>query len=150
MPGIKNRGSQIQRNRTKYKRNKMETEEVLLEEDIQEEVEERAEPVEILYRDFQVESGNKETRTVEMSVSSEAPVERMWAGVTGLEILDHSPDSINLKRFDNGSAPLLMDHDPTKQIGVIDSIRLDQSQRKLRASAGLPSKTFGSSPVTIV
>ncbi len=28
-----------------------------------------------------------------------------------------------------------MDHDPTKQIGVIDSIRLDQSQRKLRASA---------------
>ena len=93
----------------------METEEeVLLEEDTTAEVEERAEPVEILYRDFQVESGNKETRTVEMSVSSEAPVERMWAGVTGLEILDHSQDSINIKRFENGSAPLLMDHDPTK------------------------------------
>ena len=38
----------------------METEEVLLEEDTPEEVEERAEPLEILYREFQVESGNKE------------------------------------------------------------------------------------------
>ena len=111
----------------------METEEVLLEEEMPEKVEERAEPLEILYRDLLVESGNKETRTVEMSVSSEAPVERMWAGVTGLEILDHSPDSINLERFKDGTAPLLMDHNPEKQIGVIDSIRLDQSQRKLRA-----------------
>ena len=74
MPGIKNRGSQIHRDRTKYKRNKMEIEEVLLEEDMPEEVEERTEPVEILYRDFQVESSNKETLTVEMSVSSEAPI----------------------------------------------------------------------------
>ena len=57
----------------------------------------------------------------------------MWVGVTGLEILDHSPDSINLKRFKDGTAPLFMNHDPAKQIGVIDSIRLDQSQRKLRA-----------------
>ena len=97
----------------------METkEEVLLEDDI----EERRELAEIQYRDFQVESSDKETRTVEMSVSSEAPVKRMWAGVTGLEILDHSPDSIDLKRFDNGSAPLLMDHDPTKQIRVIYNI----------------------------
>ena len=57
----------------------METkEEVLREEDTPEEVEERAEPLEILYRDFQVDSGNKETRTVEMNVSSEAPIERMY------------------------------------------------------------------------
>ena len=90
---------------------------------------------EIHYRDFQVESGNSEARTVEMSVSSEAPVKRNWGGVEGIEVLDHSPDSINLERFENGSAPLLMDHDPGKQIGVIDSIRLDQSQRKLRATA---------------
>ena len=75
-------------------------EEVLLEDDI----EERQELDEIQYRDFQVESGNKETPTVEMSVSSETLVERMWAGITGLEILDHSLDSINLGRFENGSA----------------------------------------------
>ena len=88
---------------------------------------------EIHYRDFQIESGNTEARTVEMSVSSEAPVSRMWGGVEGLEILDHSTDSINLERFQKGSAPLLMDHDPTKQVGVIDDICLDTYQRKLRA-----------------
>ena len=93
------------------------------------------EATEIHNWDFQMESGNTETRTVEMSVSSEAPVARMWAGVEGVEILDHSQDSINLERFTNGSAPLLMDYDPTKQIGVIDDIRLDTSQRKLRATA---------------
>ena len=92
-------------------------------------------PLEINYRDFQIESSDTEARTVEMSVSSEAPVTRMWGGVEGQEILDHSLDSINLERFENGSAPLLMDHDPTRQVGVIDSIRLDSYQRKLRATA---------------
>ena len=72
---------------------------------------------------------------MEKSVSSEAPVTRMWGGVEGEKILDHSADSVNLERFENGYAPLLLDHDPTKQIGVIDSIRLDTSQRKLRATA---------------
>ena len=90
---------------------------------------------EIHYRDFQIESGKTEAKTVEMSVSSEAPVSRMWGGVEGLEFLDHSTDSINLERFQKGSAPLLMDHNPEKQIGVIDDIRLDTSQRKLRATA---------------
>ena len=52
----------------------------------------------------------------------------MWGGVVGLEVLDDSPDSINLERFKEGTVPLLMDHDLTKQIGVIDNIRLDQSQ----------------------
>ena len=89
----------------------------------------------IEYRDFQIESQNTEARTVEMSVSSEAPVLRNWGGVEGNEILDHSTESINLERFESGSAPLLMDHDPSRQIGVIDSIRLDSTQRKLRATA---------------
>ena len=62
------------------------------------------EATEIHNWDFQMESGNTETRTVEMSVSSEAPVARMWGGVEGVEILDHSQDSINLERFTNGSA----------------------------------------------
>ena len=67
MKGIKNRGSQVHRDRTKYKRNKMETkEEVLLEDDL----EERQELDEIQYRYFQVKSSDKESRTVEMSVSS--------------------------------------------------------------------------------
>jgi HK97 family phage major capsid protein len=96
---------------------------------------ESKQPLEINYRDFQIESQNTEARTVEMSVSSEAPVLRNWGGVEGNEILDHSNESINLERFESGSAPLLMDHDPSRQIGVIDSIRLDSTQRKLRATA---------------
>ena len=36
---------------------------------------------EIHYRDFQIESGDTEARTVEMSVSSENPLKRMWGGV---------------------------------------------------------------------
>ena len=102
---------------------------------IEEDDKDRKQDLEIQYRDFQIESANKESRTVEMSVSSEAPVRRMWGGVEGMEILDHSRSSINLERFETGSAPLLMDHDPTRQIGVIDSIRLDTAQRKLRATA---------------
>ncbi|MDP7500000.1 MAG: HK97 family phage prohead protease, partial [SAR324 cluster bacterium] len=112
-----------------------------MEHEIQENIEDndveetRVMPDEVHYRDFQIESGDKESRTVEMSVSSEAPVTRNWGGVEGIEVLDHSPDSIDLTRFERGAAPLLLDHDPTKQVGVIDSIRLDQSQRKLRATA---------------
>ena len=41
------------------------------------------ESLEIHYRDFQVESESDESRTVEKSVSSEAPVTRMWGGVEG-------------------------------------------------------------------
>ena len=103
--------------------------------EVDEQEETRAIPDEVHYRDFQIESGDRESRTVKMSVSSEAPVTRNWGGVEGIEVLDHSPDSIDLTRFERGAAPLLLDHDPTKQIGVIDSIRLDQSQRNLRATA---------------
>ena len=40
---------------------------------------------EIHYRYFQVESGNTETRSIEMSVSSETPVTRMLSGVEGVK-----------------------------------------------------------------
>ena len=45
---------------------------------------------EIHYRYFQVESGNTETRSIEMSVSSETPVTRILGEFEGVEILDHS------------------------------------------------------------
>ena len=89
----------------------------------------------IEYRDFKIDSEDTNTKTIEMSVSSESPVNRNWNGIQGREVLDHSPESVDLTRFENGSGPLLLDHDPEKMIGVIDSIRLDESQRKLRATA---------------
>lgn len=71
----------------------------------------------VLLREFELDraSVNEADRTVELSFSSEAPVER-WFGV---EILDHSPSSVDLSRLNNGGA-LLMDHNTRDQVGVIE------------------------------
>ena len=69
-------------------------------------------------------------RRVRMAISSEMPVERMG----GMEILEHSAGAIDLSFLNSGRAPLLLDHDPTQQIGVIESVSLDESARKLRAT----------------
>jgi len=73
---------------------------------------------------------NADTRRVKIAVSSEAPVERSF----GTEILDHKASSIDLSFLNSGRAPLLLDHDPTQQIGVVESVDLDGSARRLRAT----------------
>jgi HK97 family phage major capsid protein len=74
---------------------------------------------------------DEDTRTVRMSISSEYPVQRSF----GMEVLEHSSDAIDLSFLNSGRAPLLLDHDPEKQIGVIESVELDGSARRLRATA---------------
>jgi len=69
---------------------------------------------------------NEEKRTVELSFSSEEPVERFF----GAEILDHNPKSVRLGRLRDGG-PLLMDHNTTDQIGVVDNVSI--ADRKGRA-----------------
>ena len=71
----------------------------------------------------------EDDRRVRMAISSEQPVERSF----GIEVLDHNPESIDLSFLNSGRAPLLLDHDPEKQIGVIESVSLDGATRKLRA-----------------
>lgn len=56
-------------------------------------------------------------RTVELAFSSEEPYERWW----GIEILDHSPGSVNLERLNDGRHPLLLNHDTEDQVGVIET-----------------------------
>jgi len=73
---------------------------------------------------------NAESRTVQIAVSSEEPVERSF----GKEVLEHSAEAIDLSFLASGRAPLLLDHDPEKQIGVIESVELDGSARRLRAT----------------
>lgn len=80
--------------------------------------------IETLYRNFEVRSINEENRTVDLSFSSEEPYERYW----GIEILDHSPTSVNLSRLNN-AAPLLLNHDTENQIGVVESAAIS-SERK--------------------
>lgn len=69
-------------------------------------------------------------RTVRIAVSSEEPVERSF----GAEILDHSEASIDLDFARSGRMPLLLDHDPRQQIGVVENVDLDGSTRRLRAT----------------
>lgn len=68
-----------------------------------------------------------EKRTVEVAVSSEYPFKRWF----GMEILDHSAESVDLTRLKNG-APLLDQHNDWRQIGVVEDAWLD-GDRKLRA-----------------
>lgn len=65
-------------------------------------------------------------RTIELSFSSEQPVERWF----GMEILDHSIESVDLSRVNN-SAAVLWNHNSDKQIGVVEKVWLED--RRLKA-----------------
>ena len=86
---------------------------------------------ELLYRNCRIEAESQidpETRTVELSFSSETPVERSF----GSEVLDHEPDSVDLQRINN-AAPLLLEHDRSQQIGVVERAWIDEDEKKGRA-----------------
>jgi HK97 family phage major capsid protein len=68
-----------------------------------------------------------EARTVEVAVSSEHAA-RQWFG---MEVLDHSPEAVDLSRLLAG-APLLLEHRRSEQIGVVEKAWLD-GDRKIRA-----------------
>jgi HK97 family phage major capsid protein/HK97 family phage prohead protease len=75
-----------------------------------------------------------DARTADLAFSSEAPVDRWY----GREILDHSPGAMRLGRLRDG-APLLLQHDPDRQIGVIEAVRVDADavgRSKVRFSRG--------------
>ena len=83
----------------------------------------------LVFRATDAEMVDEDDRRVRMSLSSEEPVERSF----GMEVLRHSDDAVDLGRMNSGHAPLLLDHDMTKQIGVVERTYLDQSARRLRA-----------------
>lgn len=76
---------------------------------------------------FDRQTINQDARTVELSFSSEAPVDRWF----GTEILDHGPGAMRTDRIKAGG-PLLLDHDRTAQIGVIEDVAVT-ADRKGRA-----------------
>jgi len=93
-------------------------------------IEDRADPVAIHRAAcaMEVRKVDDKTRTVDIAVSSELPVERGF----GKEILIHEAGAIDLAFLASGRAPLLLDHDMERQIGVIESVELSDD-RKLRA-----------------
>lgn len=78
------------------------------------------------FRSAELESGciNAEKRTCDLAFSSEMPVERYF----GVEILDHSPSSVDLSRLNNGGA-LLVDHDTRDQVGVVERAVVDADKK---------------------
>lgn len=61
------------------------------------------------------------TRTVEVAFASEkAKVARFF----GDEVLGHKSSEVRLGRLNDG-APLLLDHNPSDQIGIVESARID-------------------------
>ncbi len=57
-----------------------------------------------------------EARTIEISFSSETPVERWW----GTEVLGHQNGECDMGFMASGRAPLLLNHDTDQQIGVVE------------------------------
>lgn len=69
---------------------------------------------------------DKAARTVELSFSSEAPVDRWF----GTEILSHAAGAVDLDWVNSGNAPLLWMHDGRTQIGVVVSASHDVSGKR--------------------
>ena len=89
-------------------------------------------PTEVRHRGYDMSASpiNEEERRVQIAMSSEKPVARSF----GMEVLDHDPSSIDISFLNSGRAPLLLDHDPEKQIGIIEEVRIDGSARVMRAT----------------
>lgn len=76
--------------------------------------------METQHRSFDLETRSTGNRTVELSFSSETPVDRG----DYLEVLSHKPGDVDLSRL-NDSHPLLLNHDPSEQIGVVESAKVE-------------------------
>lgn len=75
------------------------------------------------FREISIPEGSVDTekRTVELAFSSETKEVVRYYGV---EILDHAPASVRLGRLNDGGA-LLLNHHSDKQIGVVESAKID-------------------------
>tara|TARA_R110002110_G_scaffold359628_1_gene569489 strand:+ start:2110 stop:4077 length:1968 start_codon:yes stop_codon:yes gene_type:complete len=70
--------------------------------------------------EFDRASADQDSRTIELSFSSETPVERWF----GLEILGHKRGEVDLGWVGSGRAPLLADHNHRDQVGVVEKANL--------------------------
>lgn len=66
-----------------------------------------------------------ETREVDVSFSSEQPYERWW----GIEVLGHAQGEVDMSWIASGRAPVLADHDPGVQVGVVRSALIGRDRK---------------------
>ncbi len=94
--------------------------------------EERLDKSDIVYRTLDLSRASyidEEKRRVRIGVSSEEPVERDF----GMEVISHSEEDIDTSFIGSGRSPLLLDHDMTKQIGVVERYVIDSAEKSAKA-----------------
>jgi len=78
------------------------------------------------FRQFRIraEDINANDRTIALSFASEMPVTQWF----GTETLIISPATVDLSRIQQGLCPLLLNHDPNQQIGIVSSAQVADSR----------------------
>ena len=74
---------------------------------------------------FDASAIGEESRSLEFSFSSEAPVARWF----GDEVLSHNSESVDLTRLNDG-APLLWNHNPDQVLGVVERGWIDGEKKR--------------------
>lgn len=77
-------------------------------------------------RETTIDQVDTDSRTVELSFSSETPYGRWF----GDEILCHDEECINLERFSNGLGTVLFNHDRGAVVGHIEKVWLEDNRGK--------------------
>lgn len=77
-------------------------------------------------RETTIDNVDTDSRTVELSFSSETPYGRWF----GDEILCHDEECINLERFNNGLGTVLFNHDRDAVIGHIEKVWIEDNRGK--------------------
>jgi HK97 family phage major capsid protein len=80
--------------------------------------------VPVLLNETRAEGEDAEYR-FELSFSSETDAVQRWFGT---EILGHQPGEVRMDRIKSGNHPFLLLHDQTKQLGVIESAKLENGR----------------------
>ncbi len=91
--------------------------------------------MELQHRSIEIETRAAGNRTVELSFSSETPVDRG----DYLEVLSHDPADVDLSRLNDGH-PLLLNHDPDQQVGVIESASISGGKGRAKVRFGSSQK----------
>ena len=81
--------------------------------------------VEVQRRYLTINEPKADSDQLEFSFSSETPVTRYF----GDEVLDHDRDAVDLSRLNGGAAPLLLNHDPDRVLGIVERAWIDEKRR---------------------
>lgn len=86
---------------------------------------------------FDASAVEAESRSLEFSFSSEAPVARWF----GDEVLSHAAESVDLARLNDG-APLLWNHNPDQVLGVVERGWIDEEKKRGMVSVRFSRSAF--------